>query len=253
MPSPVPDSLLRQIVATYAPRRVILFGSRARGEAGPDSDLDLLVVLDDDVPAEALGHDRRYQARRDYHGAVDIIPWRDADLRRREHIRGSFAATIKREGVTVYEDPTKCSTPRPLREEELVTPAEEAAQWADRAARDLRAADLMLGVDQPDIEIAAFHLQQAAEKLVKALLILADQEVPKRHDLRQLADRLGPGSPIPPALAAGLAGLTTWAISGRYPDPPKGMDVPDAGKVKAAQALVAELRAIVAEALSKAG
>lgn len=53
--SPVPESLLRSIVAEFAPRKVILFGSAARGEAGPDSDLDLLVVLDDDVPLEKLG------------------------------------------------------------------------------------------------------------------------------------------------------------------------------------------------------
>jgi hypothetical protein len=36
-------------VAYFQPRRVILFGSMARGEAGPDSDNDLLVVLDDDT------------------------------------------------------------------------------------------------------------------------------------------------------------------------------------------------------------
>ena len=32
------------------PDRIILFGSRARGDEGPDSDLDLLIVKDSDVP-----------------------------------------------------------------------------------------------------------------------------------------------------------------------------------------------------------
>ena len=48
----VPPELLDPVVAYFQPRRVIVFGSVARGEAGPDSDIDLLVVLDDDAPAE---------------------------------------------------------------------------------------------------------------------------------------------------------------------------------------------------------
>jgi predicted nucleotidyltransferase len=103
MTSPVPDSLLQQIVATYRPLRVILFGSHARGEAGAESDLDLMVVLDDDAPAEALHWRKLNEARRGYRGPVDILACRDADLEGRRNIKGSFAATILREGVTVYE------------------------------------------------------------------------------------------------------------------------------------------------------
>lgn len=99
----VPEGLLRQVVATYAPRRVILFGSHARGEATPDSDLDLLVVVDDDAPPEALHWRRQNEARRGYDGPVDILACRASDLSGRAHIRGSFAATILREGVAVYE------------------------------------------------------------------------------------------------------------------------------------------------------
>ena len=45
-----PAALLDAVVAYFNPRRVILFGSRARGDAGPDSDHDLLVIVDDDTP-----------------------------------------------------------------------------------------------------------------------------------------------------------------------------------------------------------
>jgi predicted nucleotidyltransferase len=46
---PIPDALIREAALTLAeaarkPARVILFGSYARGEADPDSDLDFLVV-----------------------------------------------------------------------------------------------------------------------------------------------------------------------------------------------------------------
>lgn len=99
----VPDSLMRTIVEVYAPRRVVLFGSRARGDAGPDSDIDLVVVLDDDVPSDVLSWRHRNAARRGYTGSVDIIPCREGVLRERARAAGSFADTILREGVVVYE------------------------------------------------------------------------------------------------------------------------------------------------------
>jgi uncharacterized protein len=65
----VPPERLDPVVAYFKPRRVILFGSTARGEAGPDSDIDLLVVLDDDAPLDKLTAkpgwlDQRRPARR---------------------------------------------------------------------------------------------------------------------------------------------------------------------------------------------
>jgi hypothetical protein len=50
----VPPELLDPVVAYFAPQRAILFGSAARGDAGSDSDIDLLVVVDDDTPAEKV-------------------------------------------------------------------------------------------------------------------------------------------------------------------------------------------------------
>jgi predicted nucleotidyltransferase len=54
----------------------LLFGSAARGTAQADSDLDLLVVLDDDVPTEALNWRRIHQARGGYTGPVDIVAYK---------------------------------------------------------------------------------------------------------------------------------------------------------------------------------
>src|SRR5690349_12149324 len=50
----VPAELLDRVVSYFHPRRVILFGSQARRQNGPDSDFDLLVILDADAPAERL-------------------------------------------------------------------------------------------------------------------------------------------------------------------------------------------------------
>jgi len=99
----VPPSLVRSIVATCAPRRIVLFGSHARQSGDGDSDLDLLVVLDDDAPQAALSWRKRYEARRDYPGAVDIVPCREHVLAERTRFACSFADTIVRQGIVVYE------------------------------------------------------------------------------------------------------------------------------------------------------
>lgn len=46
------DEVARRIVATSDPEQVILFGSYARGDAGPDSDVDVLVIANDVLPRQ---------------------------------------------------------------------------------------------------------------------------------------------------------------------------------------------------------
>ena len=99
----IPPQMLDSVVAHFRPQRVIVFGSVARGEAGADSDIDLLVVVDDDTPKEAFSAQSVYQARWDYHQAVDILPCRASVLKARAQAKGSFADIVLREGVTVYE------------------------------------------------------------------------------------------------------------------------------------------------------
>ena len=73
------DELVRRIVETAHPLRIILFGSAARGEMGSNSDLDVLVVMPD-------GTHRRRTAQRIYRNmigfalAVDVIVATESDL-----------------------------------------------------------------------------------------------------------------------------------------------------------------------------
>src|ERR1700730_4969715 len=99
---PVPPELLDAVVEYFRPLRVILFGSAARDDAGPDSDIDLLVILDDDAPREMLTLAAGYQSRRSYHRAADVIPCREAVFRRKSRIAGTLAYTAAREGLVVY-------------------------------------------------------------------------------------------------------------------------------------------------------
>lgn len=98
-----PEDLLGPVVAYYQPRKVILFGSQARGEAGEDSDFDLFVVVDDDTPPERLSWQGKYEARKTCHQAVDIVACRSSVFERKRGVVGSLSHTADQEGVVVYE------------------------------------------------------------------------------------------------------------------------------------------------------
>lgn len=100
---PIPEDLLKSVVSYFRPRRIILFGSWARGDAGMDSDLDLLVILDDDARPELLSWRAGYEARKGYHRATDIVPCRASVFREKARVVGSLAHTAETEGVVVYE------------------------------------------------------------------------------------------------------------------------------------------------------
>lgn len=98
-----PAALLDAVVAYFSPRRVILFGSHARGDAGIDSDYDLLVVTDDDAPADKLTLKAGYESRRGFRRPADVIPCRESTFRRRAKLAGTLCYVAATEGVVVYE------------------------------------------------------------------------------------------------------------------------------------------------------
>jgi hypothetical protein len=99
----VPPELLDPVLAYFRPRRVILFGSAARGEAGPDSDIDLLVVVDNDTPAEKVTIKAGRESRRPYRLPADVIPVREATWRRFNRVVGTLPYAARTEGIVVYE------------------------------------------------------------------------------------------------------------------------------------------------------
>ena len=101
----VPPELLSPVVGYFNPRRVILFGSHARGRAGPDSDIDLLVIVDDDTPPEKVTLRAGFEARRSYHEPADIVPVREETFRRKSLIPGTLSRAASLEGIVVYERP----------------------------------------------------------------------------------------------------------------------------------------------------
>ncbi len=72
--------------------------------------------------------------------------------------------------------------------EDKATPRSEAFGWFERADHDLRAVRVCLAASDFLPDIAAYHCQQAAEKLIKGVLVLAGVSFRKTHDLDELAD-----------------------------------------------------------------
>lgn len=94
------DEIIRRIVEVAQPERIILFGSAARGEMGPHSDLDLLVV-------KAGVHRRRlaqaiYMSLYGVGQAVDVVVVTPEDVERYRNAIGLVIEPALREGRTIY-------------------------------------------------------------------------------------------------------------------------------------------------------
>lgn len=94
--------ILQRLVAAFQPERVYLFGSKARSDAGPDSDYDLMIVVPNDTPPERRRSRLAYQALRGTRVAADVLVWTQEAFDSRLHLPASLPATIAREGKLLY-------------------------------------------------------------------------------------------------------------------------------------------------------
>ena len=96
------EEMVRRIVERFHPEQVILFGSYARGKAGPDSDVDLLVVM------QVSGSKRKIAVEIDLALAgmglpKDIIVVTPEEVARLRDIVGTIVYPAVREGKVMYE------------------------------------------------------------------------------------------------------------------------------------------------------
>jgi predicted nucleotidyltransferase len=94
--------VLRRLVEAYQPERIYLFGSVARGDAGPDSDYDLLVVVPDDAPPARRDSRLAYQALRGTGIAADVLVCKHSYFEDRRTLKASLPGTVLREGRLLH-------------------------------------------------------------------------------------------------------------------------------------------------------
>jgi predicted nucleotidyltransferase len=96
------EEMIRRIAERFQPERIILFGSHARGTAGPDSDVDLLVVME-------VAEGKRQQAIEidmllaDVGLPKDVIVVTPEDVARYRDLVGTIIRPALLEGKVVYE------------------------------------------------------------------------------------------------------------------------------------------------------
>ena len=97
----VVDRMIQTVVASVRPLRIVLFGSAARGDMGPDSDLDVLVVMPKGTHRRKTAQ-QLYRQIRGLGVPFDIVVATSEDLEVHRSNPGLIYQTILREGTEVY-------------------------------------------------------------------------------------------------------------------------------------------------------
>jgi len=93
--------MVRRIVSRFRPEKVILFGSHARGAAGPDSDVDLLIVM----PLSGSKREKQLEIRlalRSFRIPKDIVVTTPEEFQWRREIPGTIERPAALEGKVLY-------------------------------------------------------------------------------------------------------------------------------------------------------
>lgn len=100
------NQLLAEMVSrirhAMEPERIILFGSRARGHAHPESDFDLLVIKESEEPRYKRSVPL-YIALADLPAEVDVLVYTPEEIREWSGVPEAFVTTAVREGRVLYE------------------------------------------------------------------------------------------------------------------------------------------------------
>jgi len=120
----------------------------------------------------------------------------------------------------------------------------EARRWLVIVEEDLDVANAAASL--PRLGSSAYHLQQAAEKLLKALLVLAGEPFRRTHDLDDLTARLLPIYPQFVLQAEAVRHLSIWGIAYRYPGLEEAPEpLPDIEELQRMSHMLAEFAVVV--------
>ena len=98
------DQVVRTIVERFDPHRIVLFGSRARGDHRPDSDLDLFIEMEVDPNVPSRERARRIHAAFEpYPCAMDIVVYSPEESAYWREAVASLPSMAYRQGRVLYE------------------------------------------------------------------------------------------------------------------------------------------------------
>ena len=101
IPASVIRALTRRVAEQFKPDRIILFGSYARGNPRPESDVDMLVIMD--TPLKEVEQAIQICQRIEYMFGLDLIVYTPKHLEQRVKLGDWFLRDILAEGKVLYE------------------------------------------------------------------------------------------------------------------------------------------------------
>lgn len=100
---PVLAEIVQRLVRDFSPKRVFLFGSRARGDAGESSDYDILLVLSaSDVPGYRLAQKAHRYTLQGIPAPVDVVIITEKVFQAKKAVIGTLSETAVHEGKELY-------------------------------------------------------------------------------------------------------------------------------------------------------
>ena len=212
------ERLVDAIRDHISPELILLFGSRALGDAREDSDYDLMVVLRDGSDLERHRRDTCDALHAIGIGA-DVLVRSVSDYQRRQADPGFLDWLVSREGVLLYSSgalPQRSTEPARVREKSR----EGLRTWIERAAEDFRIAKMSMAAEDPATGAICFHAHGCAEKLLKALIVRHGSYPPRTHALPELLSLQAAALGDDAALIAACALLQALYPSSRYLEEP---------------------------------
>jgi uncharacterized protein len=98
---PLLQIIVQRLLAAGQSQKIILFGSQARGQAGRDSDYDLLVKENSSQPRYRRAVPYR-RALRELRTSKDIVVWTPREIAEWENVSNAFITTALREGTVLF-------------------------------------------------------------------------------------------------------------------------------------------------------
>jgi HEPN domain-containing protein/predicted nucleotidyltransferase len=242
------DRLAQQIAARFDPERIYLFGSYAYGQPTPDSDVDLMVIIDtDDISHQAS----EIRDSLDVAYSLDLLVRTPAYFAERLALGDFFVEQIAKHGKIVY-DSGRSTLPEAIAHPPMQGPLYEqvggaylnklTTEWVTKAERDFATLTRELQVTiAPNYDAVCFHAQLCAEKYFKAYLQEHGVRSSKTHELDKLL-ALCQGVDVSFAQLQGavMGKLKDYAVDPRYP----GTD-PTPAEAQTADQNAAQIRAFV--------
>ena len=220
---PVTEEKLQEIVVRiveqFDPEQIILFGSYAYGDPTPDSDVDLLVIMDSDLPmVERMGAVSRVLPRPLF--PLDLLAYTPEEIETQRGRFDPFLKEVLEKGRLLYERPDVAGEAWRWEEDEccMDDPFDDLMAWVGKAEQDYQGAYGMMQLQTGPIpDLACFLAQQCVEKYLKALLTRHRVFFPKTHDLVEINALCQQVRPDLQLKVEDLRWLSDFAVLARYP------------------------------------